>query len=320
MIACLAAWGLWGPVAAADAVPEPAASPVSQQEAIYRDFLQSVSDLWFLLSGIGNEAEADSQAPAFTDLVRRICILDEQLSATSTNSGLTVEVEAEVHENAEKAEAAETLEQLQIRIMVSYDDVLAEFLGLCRRRCYGSEKLKRAFIEASEVGMFAEDTPALLETPRSLTPREATAELGRMKRLAEPDRAVLHVLEQVEDAVGARKAVSALSPIFRRYRKLYPAESVQEADFAEDARPQVNAAFEDIAPLLWGIRTELVRIASLPDYDSAAFDLFSDTIEILHGELCRTHRGWYPYVFDSSFRTDLDDASAESIPSSTATE
>lgn len=320
MIACLAAWGLWGPVAAADAVPEPAAPPVSQQEAIYRDFLQSVSDLWFLLSGIGNEAEADSQAPAFTDLVRRICILDEQLSAVSTNSGLTVEVEAEVHENAEKAEAAETLEQLQIRIMESFDDVNAEFLGLCRLRCYGSEKLMQAFAAASDTGMFAEESLALLQPGRCLTEHEAAAELGRMKRLEEPDRAVLHVLQQVKDAAGAQNAVAALTQIFRRYRKLHPAESLQDAVFAESARAQVNTAFEPIAPLLWGIRTELVRIAALPDYDGEAYDSFSDALNTVYEELGATHRCWFTDVFDASFRMDLDDASAESIPSSTATE
>lgn len=315
ILVCLAAWGLGGPVAVA-AEPVPGASSVSPQEAIYRDFVQSVSDLWFLLSGIGNAEEADRQAPAFADLVRRICLLDEQLSASSTNSGLPVEVEAEVHEDAETAQKAETLDALQLRILESFDDVNAEFLSLCRVRCYGSEKLMQAFVNASETGMFSEEALALLQWNRYLSEREAEAELGRLKRLEEPDRAVLRVLEQVKDAASAQKAVAALTQISHRLQSLLPAESAQGSAFAEAARPRVNHAFEPIAPLLWGIRTELVRIAALPGYDGEAYDSFSDALNIVYDELGATHRMWFDDVFDASFRADLDDAAAENSSSS----
>lgn len=316
IIMCLAAWGLWSPVAAA---PAEALPPLSQQEMICRDFLQSVSDLWFLLSGISNQKDADAQAAPFRDLVHRICLLDEQLSSSSTNSGLPAEVEAEVHEDADAAQAAEMLDALQLRILESFEDVNTEFLGLCRQQCYGSAKLAKAFEEAAETGMFAEDSVRLLHAPRCFNTTEAEAELVRLKHLEEPDRAVLHVLEQVKDVASAQKAVAALTRISERFKTLLPAEDTADSEFADASRAQVRTAFEPISPLLWGIRTELVRIAALPGYDSEPYDRFSDALNTVFDDLDATHRSWFDDVFDSSFRADLDEAIMENA-SSTATE
>lgn len=316
IIMCLAAWGLCSPVAAA---PTEVLPQLSQQEEICRDFLQSVSDLWFLLSGISNRQDADSQAAPFRDLVHRICLLDEQLSASATNSGLPAEVEAEVHEDAAAAAAAEKLDTLQLRILESFDDVNTEFLGLCRLQCYGSSKLARAFEEAAETGMFSEESVELLRAPRRFNTKEAEAELVRLKRLEEPDRAVLHVLEQVKDAPSAQKAVAALNQLAERFKALVPAEETANSEFSDASRANVSTAFEPISPLLWGIRTELVRIAALPGYDTEPYDRFSDALNTVFDALGATHRSWFDDVFDSSFRADLDDAIMENT-SQTATE
>lgn len=318
IIAGMAAWGLISPVAAASAVP---ASPVTEaamtpQEVICRDFLQSVSDLWFLLSGISNRAEADAQAAPFTDLVHRICILDEQLSSSSTNSGLPVEVEAEVHEDAATAESAEMLDTLQLRILESFDDVNAEFLSLCRVQCYGSSKLANAFAEAAETGMFAEESLSALQGAEAApSAAETERELTRRQNLEAPDRAVLNILQQVKDASSAQKSVAALTQLAGSLRQLIPEKVWDYRAFSEGARARARAAYAPISPLLWGIRTELVRIAALPGYDTESFDTFSDALNNVFENIGATHSEWFDDVFDASFRSDLDDALRENTSS-----
>lgn len=312
----MAAWGLWSPVAAASADVSP---QLTQQEEICRDFLKSVSDLWFLLSGISSRADADAQAEPFRALVHRICLLDEKLSGTSTTSGLPAEVEAEVHEDAATAEAAETLDALQLRILESFDDVNAEFLSLCRVQCYGSPQLAKVFAEAADTGMFAEDALALLHESRRLNAKEAEEELVRLRHLEEPDRAMLRILEQVKDAASAQKAVAALTQLSERFKALLPPQETEDSVFSDAGRAKLSRAYEPISPLLWGIRTELVRIAALPGYDSESYDRFSDALNTVFDDLGATHRSWFDDVFDASFRADLDDAVMEN-PSSTATD
>lgn len=316
IVCCLAAWGFLGsPVAAADAPASVEA--MTPQEIICRDFLQSVSDLWFLLSGIGNRAEADAQAAPFTELVHRICLLDEQLSASSTASGLPVEVEAEVHEDAEIAEKAERLDALQLRILESFDDINAEFLSLCRVQCYGSAKLVKAFTEAAETGMFAEDSLLTLQGQGdSPTDKETEAELARRRNLEAPDRAVLTVLQQVKDASSAQRAVAALTQLAGNLRQLVPEKVLDNRSFSDAARARARAAYEPISPLLWGIRTELVRIAALPGYDTESYDSFSDALNAVFENIGATHSEWFDDVFDASFRSDLDEALQENAPSS----
>lgn len=319
IIAVMTAWGfLESSVVAASAAPEspPSAPTMTPQEVICRDFLQSVSDLWFLLSGISNRAEADAQAVPFRELVRRICLLDEQLSSSSTNSGLPVEVEAEVHEDAATAESAEMLDTLQLRILESFDDVNAEFLSLCRVQCYGSVKLAQAFEEAAETGMFAEDALMSLQGRKPVpSAGETEQELARRQKLEEPDRAVLTVLQQVKDASSAQKAVAALTQIAGRLRLLIPEKVWDNRSFSEGARARARAAYEPISPLLWGIRTELVRIAELPGYDTESFDTFSDALNNVFENIGATHSEWFDDVFDASFRSDLDDALRENTSS-----
>lgn len=317
---CAAAWGLCSPVALAAAVAETAVSAdktVNPQEAIYRDFLQTASDLWFLLSGIRNKADADDAAPRFTDYVQRICLLDEQLSRSSTESGLPVEVEADVTEDAASAEVAATLENLQLRFLDAFEDVNAEFLSLCRVQCYDSRKLEEAFAEAVQTGMFPEESLAVLQgKEHPLSDLEAEQELVRRRHLEEPDRAVLSVLQQVKDAASAQKAVAVLSKLSDRLRLLLPSQELGNRTVSARYRDRVCAAYEPISPLLWGIRTELVRIAALPDYDSASYDDFSDTLNHLFEDISATHSEWFDDVFDASFRMDMDEALQENAPSS----
>lgn len=320
VIVCgLAAWGLFGtPVAAVSVAPAPpaASAPLSPQEVICRDFLQSVSDLWFLLSGISNRKDADAQAAPFSELVRRICLLDEQLSSAPTNSGLPVEVEAEVHEDAATAEAAEMLDTLQLRILESFEDVNAEFLSLCRVQCYGSDKLAKAFTEAAETGMFAEEALTSLQGQGArASVAETEKELARRQHLEAPDRALLTVLQQVKDAPSAQLAVAALTQLAGRLRLLIPEKSLDNRSFSESARKRVCATYEPISPLLWGIRTELVRIAALPGYDTESYDTFSDALNTVFENISATHSEWFDDVFDASFRSDLDEALQENSTS-----
>lgn len=312
---CLAAWGLFcSPVAAASADGTP---PLTQQEVICRDFLQTVSDLWFLLSGISTRQEADAQAAPFSDLVRRICLLDEQLSSSSTGSGLPVEVEAEVHEDAATAETAEMLDTLQLRILESFDDVNAEFLSLCRVQCYGSAKLAKAFTEAAETGMFSEEAVQSLQGQQAPpSAAETERELARRHNLEAPDRAVLHVLQQVKDASSAQHAVNALTQLAGRLRLLVPEKVLDNRSLPESARARAVAAYEPISPLLWGIRTELVRIAALPGYDTESYDTFSEALNNVFENIGATHNEWFDDVFDASFRSDIDDALQENATSS----
>lgn len=287
----------------------------TQQERIYREFLQATSDMWFLLSGIGSADDAAAAAPGFTQLVNRICALDEQLSQASTESGLPAEVEAEVHENAEAAAVAGTLESLQVRILEAFEDVNAEFLSLCRVHCYGSPELTAAFAVASDTGMFSEEALAILsanETP--MNDMESEEELARLRSLEEPDRDVLRVLQEVKDAASAEKAAAALAMISRRLHNLVPQQGVGRRSFAERYRAGVRAAFEPLSPLLWGIRTELVRIAALPGYDTEPYDGFSEALNSVYEDLDAAHRSYFGDVFDASFRADLDDALQENAP------
>lgn len=311
-VGIMAAWGLFSPVATAFAA-EP--TPQQTQEALYGDILQSVSDMWFLLSGISNRADADRQAPAFTALVHRICLLDDRLSGATTDSGLPMEVEAEVHEDPATAEQAERLEMMQLRILESFDDVNTEFLGICRVRCYGSLKLRKAFTEAADTGMFSEEALLLLQMKNHrLSEKETEREIARMRALVEPDRAVLQTLEQVKDAGSAQKAVVSLLRISQRLQTMIPEDVNENTQLAESARAQELAAYEPLNPLLWGIRTELVRIAALPGYDGEPYDGFSDALNVVFADLGATHKRYFDDVFDDSFRMDLNEALMQNAP------
>lgn len=324
ILSCVAAWGFCSPVAdaaavlpAAEQTREGTGAGMNPQEAIFRDFLQAVSDLWFVLSGIRNTADADAAAPHFTESVHRICVLDEKLSRTSTETGLPVEVEADVTEDEASAEVANTLDSLQLRILEAFDEVNSEFLSLCRVHCYGSRKLESAFAEAVETGMFSEEALAMMQAQEQpISDLETEQELARRQNLEAPDRAVLSVLQQVKDAASAQRAVAALKQLSGRLRLLIPERVLDDRAFSEAARARARAAYEPISPLLWGIRTELVRIASLPGYDTESYDTFSDALNNVFEDIGATHSEWFDDVFDASFRADMDDALQENASSS----
>lgn len=299
-----------------DIMPPPGAETVqreeTQQERIYREFLQATSDMWFLLSAVSSGEDANAAAPRFTELVNRICLLDEQLSRTSTESGLPAEVEAEVHEDAETAAVAGALENLQVRILEAFEDVNAEFLSLCRVRCYDSAELAAAFAAAADTGMFTEEALAMLAPGGApMSDMESEEELERLRRLEEPDRDVLAVLQQVKDAASAQKATEALAKISQRLHNLVPQQPRGNRSFAERYKAGIRSAFEPLSPLLWGIRSELVRIAALPGYDTESYDAFSDALNSVYADLDATHSSYFNDIFDASFRADLDDALQE---------
>lgn len=318
ILVCLAASGLMSPTAGALSVPSsvPMERKMTPQEQIYHEFLQATSDLWFLLSGIRDRNDADGSSARFAELVNRICLLDERLSRTSTETGLTTEVEAAVQEDEAAALAAGMLDTLQLKILEAFEDINGEFLSLCRVNCYGSERLIHAFAEASATGMFPEEALALLSARGApMNDMESEEELVRLKHLEEPDRAVLDILQQVKDAASAQKAASALAQISRRLHNLIPAQDSPPRAVAAGYAAPVRAAFEPLSPLLWGIRTELVRIAALPGYETESYDSFSDALNSVYADLDATHSEYFDDVFDASFRADIDDALQENTSS-----
>lgn len=316
MVGAVATLGLLFPAEAVTSAAAGAAREETEnsQTAICRDFLQTTANLWFLLSGIRNREDADRSADYFLELVHRVCVLDEQLGSASTSSGLPLEVEEVVRGRRSEDSAAE-LESLQVRILESFEDLNAEFLGLCRVHCYGSEKLAHAFVAAGESGMFAEESLALLAEPTTpLSEAETQEEMLRLKRLVEPDRALLQVLQQVKDAASAGRAVEPLAALTKRLRGLLPPIPVAHRRISPRELPRMRAATAPIEPLLWGIRTELVRIAALPGYDAAAYDPFSEALNAMYESLGESHSGLFDDVFDASFRADLDEALQENAP------
>ena len=258
-----------------------------------RKFMSLCNDMWFLLSGVADRADADAAAPRFREL------LDASI----------VEVDAMFEPGTD---SADIYEELDDGVAESLEDLTAEFSSLCTTRCFGSELLIAEFRYAVEAGMFTDDNMEYLEQPRPmLTEAETHTELVRYKRLVEPDRAVLDTLRAVQDSRTAGEAAVQLSLLAERLRALAPQQEVANRRFSPDSDATVRQAYAPIEPLLWGIRTEIVRIASLPGYDEESFDSFSDALEDLYRSLGDTHSHWFEDVFDSSFLIDLDDAVRE---------
>lgn len=281
------------------AVAEPSGTPLSSEdEKLGHEMLRVTNDMWFLLSGIGDKAEADAAAMRFLALVRESERIGDKLYA-------------------QQAMDIEALDMMHYRIAEVYESLSYEFESLCRARCYGSTALINAFRAAVSAGIFDDESMPELEQPKPpLTESEARYELVRLKRLVEPDRAVLHVLQEVKDAGSANKAAEELSMLSIRLQKLMPEGKTANRTFADKSAPSVRAAFAPIEPLLWGIRSEIVRIAALPGYDAEPFDLFSDALDTIFQSLGETHNAWFDEVFDESFRSDLDDALHENATTS----
>ncbi len=270
------------------------------EKGVGQEILRLTSEMWFLLSGIRDKADADAAAPRFTALVEQASHMGEKL-----------------YDESSHAQELEALEMLHYCIAEAYEDLSYEFDSLCRARCYGSQSLLTAFHKAVGAGLFNDEELPLLEMIRPpLTESETRNELVRLKRLVEPDRAVLRILSEVKDARSARQAADELSLQTARLQLLLPESRVANRSFADASRASVRAAFEPLEPLLWGIRNEIVRIASLPGYEGESFDTFSDALESMFESLGKTHSEWFKDVFDASFRTDLDDALQENATTS----
>ncbi len=267
----------------------------------YRDLLVATNELWFLLSGIRDKADADNAARRFGELVSRVNKMDEELVLMG-----------------DEPQQRESLDQLRYQIMDAYCSVDSEFGGLCRVRCYGSQELVDAFQSAVAGGMFDADDLPLLEEHKPFTEEEAGAEIARIRQLAEPDRALLENLRRVTDAASAQTLVPELARLTSALRALQPDSKLSKRNFADRSDPTVREVSEPVESLLWGIRSEIVRIAALPGYSDEPYDAFSDTLDEVYAAIGETHIEWFEDVFDESFRIDLDEAYRENNRATTS--
>lgn len=216
-----------------------------------------------------------------------------------------------------ETECVGMMDSVQMRILESMDDLHVEFLGICRARCYGSSRLINAFEEAIRLGMFTEEDAEMLSEPLNpLSADETNIEMARLNRLLEPDRAVLKVLTAVDGEETAAEAVAELNLLAQRIKALIPDEAMLHRQFAPEYMPTVRLVLDPIEPVLWGIRSEIVRIAALPGYESETYDEFSIALDVVFESLGATHAVLFDSVFDASFRSDLDNALRENSISS----
>ena len=283
--------------------PQPVTEESTEARQLGQEFLQTASEMWMLLSGVSSRQDADAAAARFSELVRITFELDNRLSSLPLI--------------APEAECVGMMDSVQLRILETMDDLHVEFLSICRARCYGSEPLVKAFEQAIELGMFAEEDRELLESPGApLSAEEALAEIARLNRLEAPDREVLHVLEQVQDEEEASKAAVKLTSLSLQLKPLIPAEDMEHREFAPEAAAAAQAVLAPLEPILWAIRSEIVRIAALPGYEAETYDDFSVALDLVFESLGATHTNLFDSVFDASFRTDLDNALRENSISS----
>lgn len=273
----------------------------AEAQALGQAFLKTVNEMWFLLSGISNKEDADNAAADFIALVRLTYELDNKLSQMPLVSP--------------GAECMGMMDGVQMRILETLDDMHGEFLTLCRVNCYGSKRLSKAFEEAVNMGMFAETDVELLEDApaKPLTEEESANEIRRIERLLKPDSEVLRILESVKDVKTASKAAPELILLTQRFRTLVPIGEMGKRAFTPATAMQAREAMTPIEPVLWAIRSEIVRIAALPGYEEETYDIFSDALDAVFESLGNTHCHLFESVFDASFRADLEAALQENI-------
>ncbi len=282
---------------------QPASGEETDSRQMWQDFLQTSSEMWFLLSGIGSQEDADKAASRFRELVQTTYELDNKLSSMPLISP--------------DAECVGMMDGVQMRILETLDEMHVEFVSLCRANCYGSEALRKAFREAVRMGMFAEEDLALMKQPGApLTDVESQAEIVRILRLQGPDRAVLELLLTVRDEKTASNAVVALMHLSQDFAALQPAQLRINRDFSPTMAGTAHEAMAAIEPVLWAIRSEIVRIAALPGYEAETYDSFSDALDRVFEGLESTHCVLFNSVFDASFRADLESALQENNLSS----
>lgn len=283
--------------------PRPVTEEAAEARQLGQEFLQTASEMWMLLSGVSSKQDADAAAARFSELVRITFELDNRLSSLPLI--------------APEAECVGMMDSVQLRILETMDDLHVEFLSLCRARCYGSEPLVKAFEQAIELGMFAEEDLELLASPgEPLSEEEARAEIARLDRLEAPDREVLQVLETVMDEEAASKAAVKLTSLSLQLKPLVPAADTEHREFAPESAAAAQAVLAPLEPILWAIRSEIVRIAALPGYEAETYDDFSVALDLVFESLGATHTNLFDSVFDASFRTDLDNALRENSISS----
>ena len=281
----------------------PATVDDAEAQAIGNEFLKTTSEMWLLLSGVTSRESADQAAARFTDLVKQTFELDSRLSALPLVSA--------------EAECVGMMDSVQLRILEAMDDLHVEFMGICRAHCYGSTRLTKAFENAVELGMFAESDAEMLKMPgEPMNEDETMREIARLARLVEPDNAVLEVLVEVQDERDASQAVPHLDRLSQRYKTLLPSASVVNRDYAPGHKTAALAMLAPIEPILWSIRSEIVRIAALPGYEAETYDQFSDALDLVFECMGATHPLLFETVFDASFRADLDNALQENAVSS----
>lgn len=287
-------------VTVAERAEEKATSTREAGGSLGQELLRVTNDMWFLLSGVADRKAAESSAARFLSLVKEAESIGNRL-----------------YDSEGQGQDLEALDMLHYRIAESLEDLNTEFTSLCRARCYGSEKLIEAFHAAVSAGLFDEELLLELTMPKPpLSERETRQEIVRLKRLIEPDRALLALLREVKDVKSAEKCVERLLKLAERMNALLPDQSLANRDFAPSAERIAREVYTPISPLLWGIRSEIVRIAALPGYEDASYDAFSDALDAVYSVLGDTHSEWFDDVFDASFRTDLDDALHENATTS----
>lgn len=283
--------------------PEPVSAESNEARQLGMEFLQTASEMWMMLSGVSSKQDADRVAERFSELVKRTFELDNRLSSLPLVSP--------------EAECVGMMDSVQLRILETMDDLHVEFLSICRAHCYGSEHLTLAFEQAIELGMFAEEDRELLQEPgEPLSESESMAEIVRLDRLEQPDREVLEVLVTVQDEEAASKAAVKLTSLSLLFKTLKPAQDVDNRGFAPTSAEAAREVQAQLEPILWSIRSEIVRIAALPGYEAETYDDFSVALDLVFESLDATHAQLFDSVFDASFRTDLDNALRENSISS----
>ena len=299
------ALGQMTPVQAAAmlAEPPPASDEVTESQQLGLEFLRTASEMWFLLSGIGSRDDADAAAARFQELVKRTFELDNRLSSLPLVTP--------------DSECVGMMDNVQMRILETLDDLHVEFVSICRANCYESEALSKAFEAAVQLGMFAQDDMELMHHPAApLTEEEARVEIARIRQLVAPDRAVLDTLVAVQDETSASAAAPELQKLSQQLRRLLPELKRENREFAPASVVVAREALAPIEPILWAIRSEIVRIAALPGYEAETYDLFSDALDSVFESLGATHCVLFDSVFDASFRADLENALQENNLSS----
>ena len=268
------------------------APEASESEQLGAQLFRVTHDMWLLLSGVVDRSTADAAAERFRQLAEQSAGLSDRL-----------------FDDESKALDLESLDQNTYRIAEAYEDVSYEFDSLCRTHCYGSPALISAFLGAMRLGVFSDDSAEFLKmSSMLLKDHEADAELKRLSALIEPDSELLRVLSRVADEKAASAAVPSLREITLNLRRMLPSLHLSSCNFKQKHHARLEKICRALEPLLWKIRTEIVRIVSLPGYDNEQFDDFSDALDSVFESLGDTHAECFDSVFDASFRSDLDDA------------